>query len=87
MTSNNTLALISDSSRDFFLNGTFRDSFSTFNIPEKKNYNKMMNSHSVSQNLKTKFRNCYNGFFKNDFQILLIYLNMIFLALKMELKV
>ena len=36
MTSNNTLALISDSSRDFFLNGTFRDSFSTFNIPEKK---------------------------------------------------
>ena len=67
MTSNNTLALISDSSRDFFLNGTFRDSFSTFNIPEKKNYNKMMNSHSVSQNLKTKFRNCYNGFFKNDF--------------------
>lgn len=27
----------------------------------------MMNSHSVSQNLKTKFRNCYNGFFKNDF--------------------
>jgi hypothetical protein len=67
MTSNITLALISDTSRDFFLNGNFRDSLSTFNIPEKKNFNKMMNSHSVSQNLKVKFQNCYNGFFKNDF--------------------
>jgi len=69
--STSTLEKISNSSKEYFINGNFNSNnlsknFDDYFCPEKKSFNKLLHSKSVSNNLKMKFNEFYKGFFQKE---------------------
>jgi hypothetical protein len=67
--STSTLDKISNSSKEYFINGNFNfgeenlKNIEDYFYPEKRSFNKLLHSKSVSNNLKMKFNEFYKGFF------------------------
>jgi hypothetical protein len=67
-----TLDKISNSSKEYFINGNFNfgedglKNIEDYFCPEKKSFNKLLHSKSVSDNLKMKFNEFYKGFFQKE---------------------
>ena len=70
--STSTLDKISNSSKEYFINGNFNfgeenlKNIEDYFCPEKRSFNKLLHSKSVSNNLKMKFNEFYKGFFHKE---------------------
>lgn len=63
-----TLEKISNSSKDFFIDGGFKEYSNNHNLvnPINLELNKFVQSRSISNNIKSKFMNFYKDFFTKD---------------------